>query len=124
MRARHLPSAASAPFPTRERCTITELFNSPEGPAASLAEARVAPGVITERHALSVDEVYVITAGTGRMDLAGRRFPVAPGDAVTIPAGVSQRIENTGETDLVFLCLCTPRFTPDAYHPLDGEPAP
>ncbi len=121
MRPAHLPDAASEPFETRERCVITELLNAPESPAASLAEARVAPGVTTESHSLGVDEVYVITKGEGRMELDGRRFVVRAGDAVTIPAGAVQRIENTGAGDLVFLCLCTPRFTPDTYRPLEGD---
>lgn len=121
MRPAHLPAAASEPFETRERCVITELLNSPEAPEASLAEARVAPGVITERHVLSVHETYVITKGRGRMELGETRFDVAAGDAVTIPAGTPQRIENTGEAPLVFLCLCTPRFTPESYRPLEGD---
>lgn len=113
------PSAASAPFETRERCTIRELHNDPSDAAASLAEATVPPGVITERHALSVAERYVITTGEGRMELDGDWTPVRAGDAVLIPPGTPQRIENTGEIPLVFLCLCTPRFTPEAYESLE-----
>ena len=42
----------------------------------------------------------------------GDRAPeeVGPGDLVTIDAGVCQRIVNIGDTDLIFYCLCTPRF--------------
>ncbi|MDH5265956.1 MAG: cupin domain-containing protein, partial [Betaproteobacteria bacterium] len=36
-----------------------------------------------------------------------------------IPAGVAQAIRNTGPGDLVFHCVCTPRFTPDCYESLD-----
>ena len=32
-----------------------------------------------------------------------------------IPAGTAQQITNTGPEDLVFLCVCTPRFTPNCY---------
>jgi mannose-6-phosphate isomerase-like protein (cupin superfamily) len=38
---------------------------------------------------------------------------------VVIPAGVSQQIQNEGQGDLVFYCICTPRFTPDCYEPLE-----
>ena len=38
---------------------------------------------------------------------------------VRIPAGVRQRIRNTGPTDLVFLCICTPRFEQSAYRELE-----
>ena len=37
-----------------------------------------------------------------------------------IPAGVPQRITNSDASDLVFDCICTPRFMPAAY--LDLEP--
>ena len=40
---------------------------------------------------------------------------VDAGDAVVIPAGIPQRIENTGDVDLVFYCVCTPPFRPEGY---------
>jgi len=104
---------------TRERCTIRELVNAPAIDAFSLAEARVAPGVTTELHRLTVDEWYVVSAGEGIVEMQGCRSGITAGDVVTIPAGVPQRITNTGSGDLVFLCLCLPRFTPDGYEPLE-----
>ena len=50
------------------------------------------------------------------MQLGGERgiaLHIAAGDVVVIPAGVSQSIRNPGPRDLVFHCVCTPRFTPD-----------
>jgi len=41
--------------------------------------------------------------------------PVAPGAVVVIPPGVRQRITSTGPEDLIFLAVCTPRFTPERY---------
>ena len=109
-------------FFTREGCFITELHNTPDDPGASLARARVAPGVRTALHRVSFDERYLIEAGQGLMTLGeAPAFPVGPGDAVRIPAGVAQRIENLAGEDLVFLCLCTPRFQPAGYEEL--EPA-
>ena len=43
-----------------------------------------------------------------------------PGDVVLIPSGVRQRVTNIGDEDLVFLCVCTPRFFPECYEAL-GE---
>ena len=37
-----------------------------------------------------------------------------------IPAGASQRIENIGDVDLEFYCLCVPRFHPASYVNLEG----
>ena len=45
---------------------------------------------------------------------------VSVGDVIVIPEGASQKITNTGKTDLVFYCVCTPRFTQDCY--FDDEP--
>jgi mannose-6-phosphate isomerase-like protein (cupin superfamily) len=105
---------------TRERCYITELINDPQTTEFSLAEARVEPGIRTELHQLSVNEWYVIRSGRGRMEIGGKPwFEVAPGDFLAIPAGISQRIENTGPEDLIFQCICMPRFLPDNYESLE-----
>ncbi|MDZ7644703.1 MAG: cupin domain-containing protein [Woeseiaceae bacterium] len=120
-----LPAAARDEVLTRERCFITELLNDPAAPQVSLARCRVPPGVTTERHRLTVDEWYVVAAGTGSMQVGDTTpFDVGPGDAVAIPAGTSQCITNTGPHDLVFQCLCTPRFTPAAYVPLPDDRRP
>ena len=107
---------------TRERCYITELVNEDSIGAFSLAIARVEPGVTTELHRLSVDEWYVIRSGQGLMEVGGKPpRPVTEGDVVAIPRGVSQRISNSGDSDLVFECVCLPRFTPDAYEPVEED---
>jgi mannose-6-phosphate isomerase-like protein (cupin superfamily) len=101
---------------TDERCYIAELVNDPAWPEFSLARTRVEPGVTTQLHALSVHEVYVIESGCGRMTIGDDApFFVGPGDAATIPRHVSQSIENTGAEDLVFLCVCAPRFSQECY---------
>lgn len=109
-------------FRTRERCFIREITNSPDIPAFSLAESRVEPGVTTELHRLAVDEWYILSAGSGTMEV-GDEGPVVvgPGDVVEIPAGTPQRITNRGDADLTFLCVCLPRFTPDCYESLETD---
>jgi len=117
-----LPADPVGEFYTTERCYISELFNEPSWPDASLARARVEPGVTTQLHALAgVAEVYVIEAGEGIVEVEGREAAVGPGDRIDIPAGAPQRITNTGEGDLIFLCLCSPRFTPDVYRALEPD---
>ena len=105
---------------TRERVHITEQLNDAAVPEVSLAQARVAPGVTTELHSLLVAEWYVVISGHGKMEVDGEPpFAVAPGDSVAIPQGVSQRITNVGQVDLVFQCICLPRFVPEAYAALE-----
>lgn len=108
--------------PTQERCHILEVWNSPDDPSASIARARVKPGITTKLHALNqVEERYVILSGTGRVEV-GDTPPtdVSEGDIVVIPANIPQRITNTGDADLVFYAICTPRFTRDCYRDLEG----
>ena len=112
----------SREFYTPEGCYILELSNTAADPAASIARARVTPGATTRWHRLrDTVERYLILEGTGRVEV-GRLPPreVNPGDVVLIPPECRQRITNMGEQDLVFLCLCTPRFNPQAYEDLEG----
>jgi mannose-6-phosphate isomerase-like protein (cupin superfamily) len=45
---------------------------------------------------------------------------VGPLDIVTIAPGAPQRITNSGAQDLVFLCICTPRFELRNYLDLES----
>lgn len=109
-----------------ERCHIVEVLNNEADPAQSIARARVAPGVTTRWHRVhGTVERYAIQSGHGRMevgDLPPRE--VGPGDVVLIPEGWRQRITNTGSEDLIFLAICTPRFSFAAYEDVDPEPLP
>lgn len=105
---------------TTERCYIAEILNEPEYPETSIARARVSPGVTTRLHVVSVLEWYVIQSGTGRMYLGDEDpFDVGPGSVVTIPKDVPQKIENTSRNELVFLCVCAPRWTANCYTELE-----
>ncbi|NCF72032.1 MAG: cupin domain-containing protein [Gammaproteobacteria bacterium] len=107
-------------FWTSERCYITELLNHGQTPEVSIARTRVEPTVTTQLHSLSVAEWYVIEAGTGIMTV-GEEMPrrVGAGDVVCIPRGSPQMIFNDGENDLVFLCVCAPKFSPECYTSLE-----
>ena len=107
----------SQEFLTHENCLILEVANDPGDPAVSIARARVLPKMTTEWHRLEgIVERYVILRGKGRVEVAD--LPptlVSEGDVVRIPPNVAQRIANVGDEDLVFLCVCTPRFVQRAY---------
>lgn len=107
----------SKEFPTEENCFILEVANDAGNPDVSIARARVRPGVTTEWHRLErIVERYIIVRGTGRVEV-GDLPPttVTEGDVVRIPADVAQRITNIGDEDLVFFCVCSPRFVQSAY---------
>lgn len=107
-------------FYTEERCFITEILNEANFEDVSIAQARVAPGVTTALHTVEVVEHYYILAGQGVVEVAGKDLgKVLKGDVVRIESGVTQRITNTGETDLLFLCICLPRFQQRLYQSLE-----
>ena len=110
---------------TDERCYILELSNSADDTALSIARARVAPGVTTAWHRVrSTAERYVILEGAGYVEVEGMSgVEVTRGDVVLIPPDAQQRIRNTGEGDLLFLALCTPRFEPVNYEDTEATPA-
>lgn len=110
-----------AEFATPEDCWILESWNDERDPAVSIARARVGAGRTTRLHRLrAVDERYVVIQGTG-IARVGEMSPstIQPGDVVVIPAGVSQQVSNIGDDELVFYCICTPRFLPECYEALE-----
>jgi mannose-6-phosphate isomerase-like protein (cupin superfamily) len=110
-------------FHTDERCYIVEVHNRTEDEGCSIVRARVAPGVTTQIHSLNgIDERYVILEGEGLVEV-GDAAParVRPLDVVVIAASTSQRITNVGTADLIFLCVCTPRFREEKYVSFEGD---
>jgi mannose-6-phosphate isomerase-like protein (cupin superfamily) len=86
--------------------------------SVSLAHATVAPGAETVWHRLfDTDEIYFVLSGRGLMWVDDECREVGPGDAVWIPAGVRQRIQNHGSGPLAFLCACGPAYVPECDHP-------
>ena len=111
-----LKADSSSEFYLEERCFITEILNSDQHPDVSISKARVEPGVTTVLHRLkNTDEKYYLLSGKGRMEIDGEVSDVNTGDLVMIPANAHQRITNIGTDDLIFLCVCTPRFEMKNY---------
>lgn len=93
-------------------CYILEMSNDESDPSASIARARIGPGQTTQWYMLKdTVERYVILEGKGLVSVGEDLVQeVKPGDVVIIPPETRQRIQNTGENELVFLAVCTPRF--------------
>ncbi len=121
MQPRIIKAEAIREIRSLERCFIAENWSSQK---LSIARATVKPGDTTVLHHLEgVDEIYLIVEGRGRVNV-GKLEPagVEKGDTVFIPSDTSQQIKNTGEKDLVFYCICTPRFIQDCYR-IDEPPS-
>ncbi|MCX8150227.1 MAG: cupin domain-containing protein [Candidatus Bathyarchaeota archaeon] len=104
---------------TSERCFIYENYGVTAGDEnISIARARVEPNGTTKAHHLEgVQEIYLITKGKGRVTVGELKdVDVSEGDVVVIPPGITQKIQNVGDADLVFYCICTPSFDKKLYH--------
>ncbi len=112
----------SSEFFVYEGCFVVELLNSALDPDVSIARARLEPGGATHLHRLhGITERYLILEGEGMVEVNDRApEKVGVGDVVMIAAMHNQRIVNTGDKDLIFLAICTPRFEQSAYE--DTEP--
>jgi mannose-6-phosphate isomerase-like protein (cupin superfamily) len=115
----HHPAATEYFF--AEGGFITEWWNTSADKAVSVARARVKPGVTTRWHRLrNTTERSLILEGQGCVEVGdGPPEDIGPGAGVFIPPGVCQRITNTGDADLIFLAIGTPRFTLAGYEDLD-----
>ena len=78
-------------------------MSSVEGIGTGAGWGRVAPGGATTSHQHDETEFFVIVAGEGEFDVDGRRHPVRPGTVVLIEPFEAHVLENTGDSDLVFL---------------------
>jgi len=124
MKNKILKTGENSEYFTEEGCFILEMWNTPEDDEVSIARARVRPGVTTVLHRLKdTVERYVIMEGTGLVEV-GDLPPaeVESGDVVIIPPAILQRITNTGNQDLIFLCICTPRFVAEKYETMTNLP--
>lgn len=78
----------------------------------SLAYAKVKPKTKTLPHKLKCSEVYYILNGKGIMCIDDKKQSVEENDTVYIKPEATQYIENTGNTELIFLCIVDPAWEP------------
>jgi mannose-6-phosphate isomerase-like protein (cupin superfamily) len=103
----------AAPFITKDGSEIRELLAHRNSAIRnqSLAEARLPAGASTQEHYHpKAEEIYFITAGTGRMRIEGETREVKVGDAIAIPPGQKHKLWNTGRDTLKLLCCCAPAY--------------
>ncbi|MHB8095303.1 MAG: cupin domain-containing protein [Candidatus Aminicenantales bacterium] len=112
------------PFISGDRTVLRELLHPDKDPIAirySLAESRLAPGMKALPHRLKTSEVYFILEGRGLMHIDREAREVRSGQAVYIPPGSRQFIENPGDVELVFLCIVDPAWRPEDEEISDPE---
>lgn len=108
--------AAVTPYRTKDGSEIRELLH----PAVhgnrnqSLAGATVPVGGETQLHRHhQTEEIYHVTAGSGRMTLGAEEFEITVGDTICIAPGTPHKVRNTGNEPLRILCCCSPAYSHD-----------
>ena len=87
----------------------------------SLAHAEVRVGRTTKPHKLQSAEVFYIIAGQGLMHIGNETLEVGPECTVYIPPQSMQYIENTGNSDLKFLCIVDPAWRKEDEQVLESD---
>jgi mannose-6-phosphate isomerase-like protein (cupin superfamily) len=89
----------------------------------SIAHALLNPGGRSLPHRLRGSEVYYFLQGRGRIHIDGESSEVQAGQAVYVPPGATQFVENGGSNDLVFLCIVDPDWSADDEAVDGGSPS-
>lgn len=101
-------------FITADGSTIQEWAGPGYSPARnqSLAEATLPPGTATVAHYHPrAEELYLFTAGRGRLRVGDDERAVQPGDCVVIPPGTVHKLWNETDEELVLVCACSPAYS-------------
>jgi mannose-6-phosphate isomerase-like protein (cupin superfamily) len=101
-------------FQAFDLTTLCELLHPARdgiGLPYSIANAILKPGQESLPHLLKeASEVYFILEGQGIMHIDNESASVSPGQAIYIPPGSNQHIQNTGTIDLKILCIVHPMW--------------
>src|SRR5690349_15479787 len=112
------------PFITKDGSEIREWAGRAAAPAVnqSLAEATLPPGGATTEHFhRQSEELYLVTAGTGRLRIGSEERDIAPGDCAVIPPGNRHKLWNTGADALRVVCACSPPYSHEDTVLTEGE---
>ncbi len=77
----------------------------------SMWTVEIPPGTPPTPHSLTVEETFVVTAGTARLRLGGIDELAAPGDVIVVPPEQSFELSNASDEPLRMIC----------YLPLGGQ---
>jgi mannose-6-phosphate isomerase-like protein (cupin superfamily) len=102
------------PFITLDGSEIREWAGRVSAPARnqSLAEATIPVGGATTEHLhRTSEELYLVSAGRGRLVIDGEERVIVEGDCALIPPGARHKLFNIGDGPLRIVCACSPAYT-------------
>jgi mannose-6-phosphate isomerase-like protein (cupin superfamily) len=109
-------NATITPFESAHGEIVYEYMGNAAGGAIqhSLAQIVLPPGTSSIKHFHPiVEESYYVLSGQGRIVLDGEQRIVSAGDAIAIPTAIVHQIFNDTDSDVIFLAVCAPPWTPD-----------
>ena len=101
-------------FLTGDHTHLTEVLHPKNGDPElgySLAHAFLEAGEASLPHTLAQDELYLVTAGEGRIYNNDVAQDIQTGSIVLVPKGQAQWVENTGAGRLSFYCIVSPPWS-------------
>jgi mannose-6-phosphate isomerase-like protein (cupin superfamily) len=102
------------PFQTLDGSQIREWAGKVAMPACnqSLAEATIpVGGATTEHYHRLSEELYLVSAGSGRLLVDGGERMIEQGDCALIPPGARHKLFNVGSQPLRVVCACSPAYS-------------
>jgi mannose-6-phosphate isomerase-like protein (cupin superfamily) len=102
------------PFVTLDGSEIREWAGRVAAPAQnqSLAEATIPVGSATTEHYHGLsEELYLVSAGEGRLIIDGEERIIGEGDCALIPPGARHKLFNAGSEPLRVVCACSPPYS-------------
>ena len=96
-----------------EGTKIRQIFhphNTLSGIRFSISHSLVEPGKKSILHKMKTSEVYYILEGEGILHIDDESMKVSRDQSIYIPPNSKQFIENSGKSDLKFLCMVDPAW--------------
>jgi len=87
----------------------------------SLAYAYLKIGEKSLPHRLAHSETYFFLSGEGIIFIDDKKQNVVSNDIVFVPSNAEQYVENTGDSDLKFLCIVSPPWREEIEEVVNNE---
>ena len=84
--------------------------NTLNGINYSLAQFTLEAGKKSKLHQMRSSEIYYILEGSGNLTIDGQTHHLNKDDSVYVPPNSKQFIENSGSSNLRFLCIVEPAW--------------
>jgi len=87
--------------------------NTLNGINYSLAQFSLESGKKSKLHKMSSSEIFYVLEGSGILHINDESHQLEKDDSAYVPPNAKQFIENSGITDLRFLCIVEPAWKPE-----------